>query len=449
MKEKLNKKEFFAVSLMLFGMFFGAGNLIFPPLVGKMAGHMVWQAMAYFGITAVILPILGVVAVSKSGGLKNLAKRVDPIFANVFTIIIYLSIGPLLGIPRAGSLPFEFAIRPYLSESLKPNLALLVFTLVFFALAYWISLSPNKLVERIGKILSPVLVALIVFLFIIALKNGLPSLGETLDPAYNSLGGIQGFIDGYLTMDTIAALNFGLVISVVIKNFNIKEEKKIIKTTIKTGFCAGLILMIIYLILSFLGAATASLFPNTQDGAEILSEISSYLLGRSGSVILAAIFTLACLTTSVGLLSSLSEYFTREFKIMSYKNWLRLWTLWSFAFANIGLRGLLKVNLIFLYAIYPVAITLIILSLLEKLVGRSQIVYRPTVYLSVLIGTVSSINAAGFQIPFISNLVKLLPLYEKQLAWLLPVIIMIMLSSFISRLKERNLLKKEICIKRS
>lgn len=119
----MDKNKYLKVSLMLFSMFFGAGNFIFPPIVGKMAGTSMWITLAFFSITAVLLPVLGVLAVSETKGLQNLAKRVDKVFASVFTILIYLAIGPMLGIPRAGALPFEISVAPFLPTSVNHQLA--------------------------------------------------------------------------------------------------------------------------------------------------------------------------------------------------------------------------------------------------------------------------------------------------------------------------------------
>lgn len=153
---KLSRSQFLQLSVMLFGLFFGAGNLIFPPLLGNQAGSAMFLPLLSFAITAVIFPVLGTIAVGKTGGLSVLARRVGPLFSIVFTTAIYLSIGPGLGIPRAGSVPFEMAIAPYLSNDVSPTLVRLVYTFVFFSTALWVCFKPNQLVKRIGKYLTPV-----------------------------------------------------------------------------------------------------------------------------------------------------------------------------------------------------------------------------------------------------------------------------------------------------
>ena len=444
MKEKLTVKQYLMVSILLFGMFFGAGNLIVPPMTGKMSGENVWVTMVFFCVTAVVLPIMGVIAVAKSNGLKNLSARVDAKFAAIFTATIYLSIGPALGIPRAGSVPFEMAIKPYLPEAFSGRLPLLLYTLVFFGVAYWLSLTPSKLVERMGKIITPVLLALMVIMFFVSLVSGMPELGAPLKESYRNHPSLTGFVDGYMTMDTIAALNFGLVVSMVIQEFHIKEEKKIVHMTIKAGALSGLLLAVIYFILAYLGAASAGMFPETTNGAQILSLLSMHLLGSGGAVLVGGIFTLACLTTSVGLITSSGKYFTTLSKRLSYKNWVTIWTLLSLVFANIGLDAILKYNIAVLFIIYPIAIVLIVLALLDKWLESHSLIYRSTVYVTAAISTISSLGmkaedgGLGMEIPFLHSLVSKMPLFDFQLEWVLPVLVVLAVTYGIKLVAERR-----------
>lgn len=226
MTKQFSMRNLIAIALMLFSLFFGAGNLIFPPMVGKLAGTGLLPAMLFFAITAVILPVLGMMAVAKTKGLTNLGNRVGNTFSLVFIILVYMSIGPFLAIPRAGSVPFEMAIAPYLPGSFSRPLALAIYTVVFFAFACAISVMNSKSVEKImGDILTPVLLAMLILLFAASLFKNMPAYGMPIgEYALNPLS--KAFIDGYLTMDTLAALNFGLVISVAIEAYGITDEKK-------------------------------------------------------------------------------------------------------------------------------------------------------------------------------------------------------------------------------
>ena len=351
----LSRRDLCLVSLMLFSLFFGAGNLIFPPFLGQSAGSSTWISMLGFFITAVGFPILGVIAVSKSGGLRNLASRVNSGFAAVFTVLIYLSIGPCLGIPRAGSLPFEMAVTPFLTNTnINMNLARFIYTLVFFLIAYWLCLSPSKLVDRIGKFLTPTLLTLIALVFITSIFKPLGGYGMPTGE-YASSPFVKGFLEGYLTMDTIAALNFGIVISFAIKSKGVTEEKSVISCSIIAGIIAGLLLIIVYSMLCHLGAASGARFGSTENGAQTLNNVMTYLFGGPGAILLAVIFTVACLTTCVGLITSCSEYFATLTTKITYKNWVRILTLSSMILAKqniICFRSSIKCNLSNIYNAY-------------------------------------------------------------------------------------------------
>ncbi|MCY6485037.1 branched-chain amino acid transport system II carrier protein [Clostridium aestuarii] len=435
--KNLSKKDLLLIGLMLFSLFFGAGNLIFPPFLGQAAGSQTWVAMASFFITAVGFPILGVVAVAKSGGLAKLAKRVNPIFAGVFTVLIYLSIGPCLGIPRAGSLPFEMMVAPYLPETISKTLALLGFTLVFFTVAYWLSLSPTKLVNRMGKVLTPSLLLLILVMFVGALVKPLGGYGAPTE-AYVTSPFVKGFLEGYLTMDTIAALNFGIVIALAIKSKGVKDEKVVVSTTIKAGMIAGALLVLIYSILAHLGATSGGRFGGTQNGAQTLTNVTTYIFGKPGAVLLAVIFTLACLTTSVGLITSCSQYFSTLTNKIAYKGWVRILALSSMTLANMGLTKILAISVPVLNAIYPIAIMLIVLAMLDNLFKQSSMVYGLTILFTGVVSIVDSLGQVGIKLGFVTNLCSGLPLYAKGLGWVVPAIFGMFLGVVVKLVKEKS-----------
>lgn len=437
----LSKKDLLLVGLMLFSLFFGAGNLIFPPFLGQSAGVKTWVAMSAFFITAVGFPILGVVAVAKSGGLTNLARRVNPVFASVFTVLIYLSIGPCLGIPRAGSLPFEMVVAPYLPESMSKVLALFLFTSIFFATAYWLSLSPAKLVNRMGKVLTPTLLLLILVIFIGSLFKPLGSYGVATGE-YITSPFVKGFLDGYLTMDTIAALNFGIVIALAIKSKGVEDEKEVVSSTIKAGLIAGTLLVIIYSLLAHLGAASGGRFGAAENGAHTLTNVTTYLFGGPGAILLAAIFTLACLTTSVGLITSCSQYFATLTDKISYKNWVRILSLSSMILANMGLTKILSVSVPVLVAIYPIAIMLIVLAMFDCVLKESAIVYRLTILFTGVISVIEALEQLGIEVSFVKTLCSKLPLYAEGLGWVVPAVVGICLGVILEFITQNSVNNK-------
>ena len=439
----MKKKELLMIGLMVFSIFFGAGNLIFPPIIGKQAGTNVVTTMLFFSITAIIFPILGVVAVAKSNGLRNLANRVDPIFSIIFTIATYLAIGPALAMPRAGTLPFEIAISPYIPANVPKGLILFIYTTVFFGVVYWLSLSPNKLLERISKITSPIFLVLIFMLFV---GTFLKPMGEYMppEPLYAKNMGLQGFLDGYLTLDALAGLNYGLVVVYVIKQKNVLEESKIAKIVISTGIFAGILLFVVYMMLAHVGASSISKFPNTSNGAEILADVMKYLYGNFGAVLLACMFTVACLNIGVGLTTSLSQYFHSMVKRVPYKVWATIWVIWSYMLANLGLNKIMEYSVPVLLAIYPASLVLIVLALIDKYIKGSSTVYRFVIYPTVVISIIHTLDKINIEIPLASSLVKKLPLQSADLGWLSAAGICFVIGFIISKVTEKNTVNEAV-----
>ena len=392
--------------------------------------------MGAFLITSVGFPILGVIAVAKSGGLENLAGRVNPVFATVFTVLIYLSIGPCLGIPRAGSLPFEMAVAPYLPETISTVLSRLIFTCIFFSVAYWLSLSPTKLVDRMGKILTPTLLTLILVIVVSSIFKPLGDYGmataEYVDSPF-----VKGFLEGYLTMDTIAALNFGIVIALAIQSKGVKCEKDVVATSIKAGLIAGGLLFVIYVLLAHLGAASGGRFGVTANGAETLTHVMTYLFGKPGSVLLAVIFTLACLTTSVGLITSCSQYFATLVPNIVYKYWVRLLALSSMLLANMGLTKILAISIPVLDMIYPIAIMLIVLAMLDRWFKNNKRVYGLTILFTGIVSVAYALPQLGLKLEIVTNQLSKLPFYEQGLGWVVPALGGILLGVIVEKIGPR------------
>lgn len=414
--EKMDNKNLLLVSLMIFSMFFGAGNLIFPPLLGQLSGTNMIVSMGGFLISAVGLPILAIAVVAKSGGLHILASRVHPKFAFAFTVLIYLSIGPFLGIPRAASLAFEMGISPFLSNTVGgSSLALFIYTLVYFGIAYWLCMSPSKLVDRFGKVLTPTLLVLIVSIFVFSLFKPIGKFAAPIGD-YGQSPLLKGFLEGYMTMDAIAALNFGIVISIALKEMGVTEERELVSNTIKAGALAGLLLMIIYGMLAYLGATSQIRFGVTENGAQVLTNVVFYLFGKKGAVLLGVIFSLACLTTSVGLLTSCSQYFAKLMPKISYKTFVKILSVSSMIFANVGLTQILKFSVPVLTAIYPMAIVLMILALLDKLFKGNSYVYLFTMICTSFVSILEALGQFGLKV----NILSSLPFYSKGLGWIIP-----------------------------
>lgn len=429
----MNQKQKVLISFMLFSLFFGAGNLIFPPFLGQSSGSAMPMAMMSFLITAVALPVLGTVVVVKFNGLERLGQRVHPLFAMIFTLLIYLSIGPGLGIPRAASVPFEMAIAPYLSSDAPLKLFMVLYSFVFFAIATWLALTPNKLVERIGKFLTPSLLVLIVILFVGFFLKGIGVVGEpTGDYAQHPV--VVGFLEGYNTMDTIAALNFGIVIATTIQSFGVKERSQVVKETVKTGLRAGLILSLVYVMLAYLGMQSSGMYALHENGAWTLRHIVYDVFGEPGALLLATIFTLACLTTCVGLITSISQYFSKTFQKVKYKQWVFAIAAFSFLGCNLGLNTILSISVPVLNMIYPISIVLIVFGLVDEYLGFPNIFYPLTM---MVVGLMSVVYA--LKIPGLNNLFSYFPLYNVGLGWTSLALVGLVASLILKRYEKKPL----------
>ena len=408
----LRGKKQLLIGFTLFSMFFGAGNLIFPPYLGAQAGTRLWLAFAGFAVSAIGLPIAGVVAVARAGGLPQLAERVHPRFAQVFSILVYLSIGPCLAIPRTASTSFAM-LEPLAGESTALQWG---YSLLFFAVAFLVAQHPEKLTQRLGKILCPALLALILLLFAGCLLHPAAAGYGTPTAAYTALPAVQGILDGYQTMDTLAGLNFGAVIALNIRARGVTESRAVESGTIRAGLLAGGLLLAVYAMLSHAGAQTGAVYPGLATGAEVLTALAQQLFGRAGLVLIAAIFVIACFNTCVGLIACVGQYFHQLLPRIPYPALAAFFAAASMLVSNLGLAAIIRLSTPVLNAIYPAAIVLILLSFLPGLEQR-RAVYPLCVGLTAL----QSI-AAALPLGALSAAANALPLGSIGFGWVLPAL---------------------------
>lgn len=429
----LKKNELIFISFMLFSMFFGAGNLIFPAFLGRSAGEDVWLSLAGFIITAVGLPILGVLAVAKAGSFHTLVNRVHPIFAFLFPLLIYVSIGPGLAIPRAGSIAYEMGMKPFLPETwMNQPVMLAVYTVIFFAVTLWLSLQPSKLVDRFGKLLTPILLIMIALIFV---KSLITPMGEfpVATGAYQDNSFFQGFMDGYLTMDALAALVFGIVVANTIRSKGVQDTKLVSKYMGFAGLGAGILLASIYTILGFLGASSASL-GEAENGAGVLTIVMNELFGGIGIILLGLLFTLACLCVCIGLIISCSQYFSTLFPMLTYKKWAVILAVLSLLVANLGLNQILSISVPILGAIYPIAVVLILLGLVGNRVGHS--VYLVATIFTAVFSVIETINTT-FLNGMLNDVLGVIPLYDQGVGWIIPALVGVVIGFLMRKKTDR------------
>ena len=432
--KKLTLRQKILVAGTLFGMFFGAGNLIFPVHLGQMAGRNALPAIIGFIITAVGIPILGVAAigVTHSDGLQTLSGKVGKGYGIFFTCLLYLTIGPLFAIPRCATVSFTTGITPLLGADSPERLYLLLFSAVFFAFVLFFSLRPGKITVWIGKIINP----LFLFFFAVLMLAALLAPGaavSAVEPveAYRSDAFFPALIEGYGTMDAIAGLAFGIVVIDVIRRMGVDNDDAIAEDVLSSGLLTGALMALIYVVSIVVGAQSRGLFELSENGGIALTQIAGHYLGGVGLFILAFTITFACLKTSIGLVTACAETFSKMTNgKISYRSWAILFTVFSFAVSNIGLSAIIEYSIPMLMLIYPPAIALILLAFLGKFFAHDR-----TVYIATMIGTWAAaifdcmktlpapVQAALHLDAPIAFAAAHLPLFDKNLGWLLPAVI--------------------------
>ncbi len=396
-KENLSLRAYLAIGMMLFALFFGAGNLIFPAALGQQAGSNVGWALAGFVLTGVGLPLLGVMAMGYSGckDVEELAGRVHPVYGLIYTVALYLSIGPMFAIPRTGTVAYEIAIKPF-TEGMAMDMQPLALA-IFFGISLWLSISPQKLVNRIGNILTPALLLVILLLIV---KSFITPLGSYMEPqaAYATTGTavLQGFLDGYNTMDALASVVFAILVVDFVRLTGATSRDIITKTVVEVGAIAVALLGIVYVFIANIGATSVERFGLFETGAPVLTASADFLFGATGQVILAVIVLLACLSTSIGLITSCSTYFHKLYSKISYKAFVVLFSVAAFALGLFGLKTIINAAIPVLMLLYPLTIVIIFLALGDGLFGGRRCVYAWTMALTMISALMSGLETAGW-----------------------------------------------------
>ena len=417
---------------MVFAMFLGAGNLIFPPMVGHLAGENLWPAATGFLMTGVGLPLLGLVVISRvGGGFNEITRELPRPLIVLMGCCIFLIIGPFYAVPRTAMVAYEVGIVPFLEqESSRPRL---LFSIGFFVIAWYLSMRPGKLLETVGEIITPALIALLVIMGISPMVMPLGSPGEA-QGLYADTPMLTGFLEGYMTMDALAALMFGVVIVTNLKSHGISDKNSLFYYSIITGVIAATGLALVYLSLFYLGATSRDIAPDPGNGGQILATYVDTLFGMSGSILLAGVVTLACLTTAIGCITAASEYFDELTDKISYSTIVALISIACMVFANLGLNQIIVLFIPVLMILYPVCITLIFLGLIRDLLPNQALTYRVTLLLTLVMSIIDALKSVESPaLEALLSLFSLLPGYESHLSWLLPAAVSIVITGILGR----------------
>ncbi|WP_410000755.1 branched-chain amino acid transport system II carrier protein [Streptococcus suis] len=428
--------------LLLFGMFFGAGNLIFPPALGVLSGENFWPAILGFVVSGVGIAVIALIVgtLNPKGYVHEISRKISPAFATVYLVALYLAIGPFFAIPRTATTSFEIGIAPLLGDA-NLGLWLFGFTALYFVAAYLIALNPSQILNSIGRILTPVFAILIVILVVLGIvkygsTNPLPAADAY--SAGRAFG--TGFIEGYNTLDALASIAFSVVAVNTLKQLGFSSKKEYVSTIWSVGFVVALAFSALYVGLAFLGnhfpvPADVLASKEIHKGVYVLSQATQAIFGPSAQIFLAAMVIVTCFTTTVGLIVSSGEFFAERFSRFNYKVYATLFTLIGFGIANLGLSKIIAFSIPVLLILYPITICIILITIVNKFVPLSTYGMQLTVGLVTVLSLVE-VLAGQFNWTAVSKIISALPLAGQSLAWLLPALVGIVLSLFLPNKQE-------------
>lgn len=408
-----NTKDAIVIGFALFSMFFGAGNLIFPGFLGNALGSSFFTGMIGFVITGVGLPLLAILACSKGdGSFESIASKIGPKFVIIFTTILFMAIGPLLAVPRTAATTFEISVYPFF-----PKVPAVVVIALYFIINLIFVLKRSSIVDTIGKFLTP---ALLILLIVLIVKGMFIPLGELVDTNAQNVFS-NSLIEGYQTMDAIAALLFAAIITNSLKDKGY-TKKDMPSMIFKSGLVAAIGLAFVYGGLMYIGAQTTTIASSDLGKTGLLLFIAESILGAIGPIVIGLAMGLACLSTSIGLITAGGDFFEKVSNgKLKYKFNTIAISLVSFLVALLGVDRIVTYSSPILSLLYPVSITIIATTLLSKWLTNIRAI-RLGVYTSLLFSLLSLLP--GLKLSF-------LPLSGIGFGWVIPTILAIVVGYII------------------
>ena len=417
--------EIVIVGFALFSMFFGAGNVIFPPFLGMEAGSRWLEGFSAYFIADIGLAMMGMFALLRVGSSEQVLRRAGKLPAEILMCAIVLCIGPMVAIPRTSASAYEMAIAPNLS-----GVSPVVFSVAFFALILVLCLKESAVVDIVGKVLTPLL---LVGLFAIIIKGIVAPLGEIADLPQISNVTVTGIKAGYQTMDALAALPFGIIIlqSVTAKGY--KQGKSQLRVVGGAALLAGVLLLAVYMGLAYLGATVSAQYTSSIGRAALIMAIVEALMGKTGMVIFGVVVGLACVTTAIALTSSAAAYFSELCRgKVKYKVFVVIICVFSAVVSNLGLDRIVSIAAPVLDVVYPPALVLILISLVVP--KTSDFVSRAATLGALLTSVLCTVQLYVGKLTFL----EALPLYDLGLSWILPAVIFAAAAALLSPLFRSN-----------
>ena len=422
MNNNMSLAKVLPIGLMLFSFFFGAGNLIFPPALGQLAGDNLPAAIFGFCFSGVGLPLMGILAMAilNSDDPNELASPMSPAFGKAITILCALTIGPFFAIPRTCAVSFDTGILLLLPPGYETT-GLAFYSVFFFGLTYFLSVNPSKIVDNIGKIMSPLLLLCLGILITCVIIDPMGSL-QPANGVYKNVPFFKGFQEGYNTMDLLCTMLYGAATLKAIQSQGITEQKQLTKMCIYAGIIAAICLALIYGALAYAGASSTAVFGIVSNGGQLLNMISVHYMGFPGQVVLALIIFFACITTSIGLTTSISSYFHElSGKQVLYQRFCLYICLFSLVVANFGLNNIIKFSIPVICMLYPIVIAIMILNVAQSIFKRDKAIFRICLTLTTIFAIFDGLRAGGFDLRSLDSfLTQYLPFFDVGFGWLLP-----------------------------
>ena len=426
MNRKKHVTDSIVVGFALFAMFFGAGNVVFPPYIGMHAGEQWANGFLFYFIADIGLALVAMFAILHAGGADNITGRIGHVASKVLMCAVILCIGPMVAIPRTAATTLEMSVTPFFS-----GMSPVVFSIIFFAVILLLSIKQSAVIDIVGKMLTP---ALLIGLLILIVKGFVSPIGDIVDTGVSaSEVTVNGIKSGYQTMDVLAAMAFGIIILSSADEKGYTDSKSAAKMIGIAAALSGVLLLIVYFGLTYLGATASTVFPTDISRANLVIGIVELLLGKAGLIIFAIVIALACITTAVALVSSAASFFAKlaNDKI-SYGVFVVVICVSSAVISNLGLDMIIAIATPVLDIVYPPMLVLILLSWFGDKLHKS--VYVSSVAGSLIASVLATASLYGMNVPVIDSL----PLASLGLGWLTPAAVFGLVAYLVSKVKFQN-----------
>ena len=432
---KNKTRDSIVVGFALFSMFFGAGNLIFPPALGNMLGDKYLLGIVGFVLTGVGLPLLAILACSRGNGtFEGITNKIGVKFTLILTTVLFFAIGPLLAIPRTAATTFEISIFPFF-----PNWSPIIVMAIYFIINLFFVLRRSSIIDTIGKFLTPALLLCLGLLIVMGIFTPIGDVSNTQLIENNLFA--EGVEQGYQTLDTLAAVAFSTVAITAIAQRGYTDSKEKIKLTLQAGVISGIFLAVVYAGLTYLGSMLSTTYGADTPQATLMVIITNAILGKPGKIVLGIIVSLACLTTSIGLTSSTATYFsTISNGKVKYESIVIGVSVFSLVLANFGVSTIIQFSAPILQIVCPVLVAIIATTFLDKYISNDN-VFKGVAYTTLLV-SILSVGSSLFTLTQISNLLSKLPLAQYGFNWVLPAILGGVVGAFIKTKSNVRVNKK-------